>query len=370
MSLVNQNEERVMLIVIPTYKRNNCLKWVLQSLIQCRTDAIPEQIRVVVVNNYPPAASDIEEIVSHYRSDQRFCWEILYRKESLHPANNWYSAIFEKALKDEIVFINSDDDLFTPESLEIRYQEIIRSDGDLLLSKLGPTIFFHENAERILFPHEQLKVTFQAPIKLEVDTLEAYAPQHLSNHCYRNTTKLKEFFNKAMSWCDELYWLDENNRTIFLPLIFSFAIIISGGKVIGVPIPLIIRGQEIEEIQNAPYGVPGWNHGFIHLCALIIMNNKDLVKYKGMDNWRKNYHSTYVSWFLTYIFDRRLSWGIVIETQRHAGFKWSSLMSIKILKGFKLVVVDWMHLRGYRIKQIAMRKSLKTSTFMKNLNIK
>jgi glycosyltransferase involved in cell wall biosynthesis len=357
-----------MLIVIPTYKRNDCLKWVLQSLIQCRTSNIPEQIRVVVVNNYPPAASEIAEIVDHYKRDQRFFWEILYRKKSLIPADNWYSAIFEKALEDEVVFINSDDDLFTPESLEIRYQEIIRNDGDLLLSKLGPTVFFHEKAERILVLNEQPKTTLQVSMRLEIDTLEAYDPQHLSNHCYRNTARLKQFFNKAMGWCDELYWLDENNRTIFLPLIFSFAIIISGGKVIGVPTPLIIRGQEIEEVRNAPYGVPSWNHGFIHLCALIIMNNKDLLGNKGLDNLRKNYHSTYVSWFLTYIFDRRLGWRVIIDTQRHAGFKWHSLMSMKILKGVRLIVVDWMGLRAYRVKKMVMSESVKTSTFMKKLN--
>ena len=290
-----------MLIVIPTYKRNNCLKWVLQSLIQCRTKNIPEQIRVVVVNNYPPAASEIAEIVDHYKSDQRFCWEILYRKKSLTPADNWYSAIFEKALEDEVVFINSDDDLFTLESLEIRYQEIIRNDGDLLLCKLGPTVFFHENAERILFQNELPNTTLEVSVRLDIDTLEAYAPQHLSNHCYRNTARLKQYFNKAKGWCNELYWLDENNRTINLPLIFSFAIIISGGKVIGQPRSLILRGQEIEEVQSAPYGVPGWNHGFIHLCALIIMNNKDLVGYKGMDYWREKYHSVYVSVSYTHL---------------------------------------------------------------------
>lgn len=68
-----------MLIVIPTYRRTDSLKWVLESLVKCRTRGIGEPIRVLVVNNHPAAKNSVAAVVSEYSRHSRFDWEILAR---------------------------------------------------------------------------------------------------------------------------------------------------------------------------------------------------------------------------------------------------------------------------------------------------
>lgn len=356
-----------MLIVIPTYKRNDCLKWVLQSLVQCHIESIPEQIRVVVVNNYPPAAQEITNIVDHFSKDERFSWEVLYREKTLLPVDNWYSAIFAKALENEVVFINSDDDLFMPNSLQIRYHEICRNDGDLILSQLGPTVYFYQKCEHLLCLRELEKSPKTEATAIGFSDLYLYDPQHLSNHCYRNTLRLRNFFDKAMAWCDELFWLDRHNRIINFPLILTFAICYQEGRIYGLSTPLILRGQEVEELISAKYGVPGWNHGFIHLSGFMIMNNRDLERVKGLDHWREIYRATYIKWFPTYLFDRRLKWSMVKDMQCRSGLKWHSLFSKYLLSGLFLVLLDWTCLRGRRLERKARKESVETSFFMQKL---
>lgn len=356
-----------MLIVIPTYKRNRCLRCVLQSLVQCHTDRIPEEIRVVVVNNYPPAAKEIADIVSHFSTDTRFQWEVLYREKTLLPVENWYSAIFEKSLENEVVFINSDDDLFMPRSLELRYLEVSRKEADLLLAHLGSTIFFYDDCQRLLCQKEP-ENTFDAEAeKIDFKDLHLFDPQHLSNHCYRKTRRLKACFDIAMSWCEELTWLDQHNRTINFPLLLTFALCHHGGKVCGLSVPLIVRGREIEEIISAKFGVPGWNHGFIHVCGLAVMNNRDLLEVKDLDRWRKNYLATYIQWFPTYPFDHRLSWRMIKEMHNRSGLKWHSLLSKNVLKGFLIVLSDWLGFRGRRLKKMASKESISAESFVTGL---
>ena len=357
-----------MLIVIPTYKRNQCLRWVLQSVIQSEISRIHEPVRVLIVNNYPPDAEKIKGIVEPFSSDERFEWKILYRKVTLMPVDNWYSAIFDNARRDEVVFINSDDDLLLPHSLQRRYFEINELGSDLLLSQLGGNILFSEDGQRVMGePHRNVLCNQKSKI-LDIEEISSFAPQHLSNHCYRNTEKLQAAYRKAISWCQELDWLDENNRTIFLPLYLAYALLVCNGKVAGFQIHAVLRGRDLDEIASSKYGVPGWNHGFIHVCALIVLKNKDLGQYKSLDDIRRAYKREYLRWLATYFFDQRVGMKMWWRTHHETGLQFSNIKPSDILFGIGLIVKSALRLQGRKLRRAARGGSMRTEDFMVKLS--
>jgi len=356
-----------MLIVIPTYRRNAALKWVLQSLVQCRTESIPEPIRVLVVNNYPPARQEIAAIVAEFSCEKRIEWNILYREETLPPVENWYSAIFATASPNEVVFINSDDDPFMPWSLESRFAEIERLGADMLLAQIDSELFFYKGATRVYQTPELTHTEQCGAGLLGMEDVFSYTPAHLSNHCYRNSKGFRAGYDKGMSWCNAQDWLDSHNRTIFITLYLPFAILLSGGSVAGLQTPCTIRGRDTEEIVAAPYGVPSWNHGFIHLCALGVLGNPELGDIQELDRIRVQYRQEFTRWFLTCMWDSRVERSVLFETMRRVKFPIWRLLSAKTLAGIRPLLGEWMHLRGARLKRDCERNGIPTDAFMKQL---
>jgi hypothetical protein len=356
-----------MLIVIPTYRRNATLKWVLQSLVQCRTESISEPIRVLVVNNYPPAREEITAIVSDFSHEKRFEWDILYREKTLPPVENWYSAIFEKALPNEVVFINSDDDLFFPGSIESRFAEIERLGAEMLLAQIDSGLFFCKQATRTYYVSDFSDTEECSSALLNMGSVYSFAPQHLSNHCYRNTDKLRTGYEKAMLWCNAQDWLDYHNRTLYITLYLPYAILLSGGTVAGLRRRCIIRGRDAEEIAEAKYGITGWSHGFAVLCALGVLGNAELRDIKQLDIIRVQYREEFARWFLTCLWDSRVDRSMLFETLRRVELPISQLLSVKTLYGFKLILGDLLHMRGVRLRRACARNSIATEMFMKQL---
>jgi hypothetical protein len=356
-----------MLIVIPTYRRNATLKWVLQSLVQCRTESIPEPIRVLVVNNYPPGKEGITAIVSDFSHEKRFEWDILYREKTLPPVENWYSAIFVKALPNEVVFINSDDDLFFPWSLENRFAEIDRLGVEMLLAQIDSGLFFCKQATRTYYVSDSLEMAECSASLLNMRNVCSFNPQHLSNHCYRNTEEFRAGYEKAMSWCNAQDWLDYHSRTLFITLYLPYAILLSGGTVAGLRRRCIIRGRDAEEIAEARYGVPSWSHGFAVLCALGVLGNAELKDIQQLDTIRIQYREEFARWFLTCLRDPRVDRSVLFETLRRVDFPIAQLLSVKTLYGIKLILADLMRVRGVRLQRACARNSIATEVFMKQL---
>ncbi len=356
-----------MLIVIPTYRRNACLHWVLQSLVQCRTDTLDEPVRVLVVNNYPPAKDEIQNIVDRFSHDGRFSWQILFRDTTLPPVENWYSSILAHAQPDEVVMINADDDLFFPWSLEERYREIRRLDAELLLAELDSSLIFSQHAQRVChLEHFPIPETARGT-RLSLEDVYDYTPQHLSNHCYRNTQAFRDSLVKAQAWCHAQDWLDFHNRTLFITLYLPYAILLSGGRVVGLPQKCVIRGRDLEEVQAAKYGVPSWNHGFIHLCALGVLDNSELKEFSQLDSVRAKYSDEFVRWFLTCLFDARVGRKRLVETLDRVHFPLARLASLKALHGANLVVRDLLRLRAWRLARASARHSVPMDQFMNRL---
>ncbi len=356
-----------MLIVIPTYRRNACLRWVLQSLVQCRTERIDEPIRVVVVNNYPPAKAEIQSIVDRFAQHRQFSWKILFRETTLPAAENWYSSICEQAQPNEVVMINADDDLFFPWSLEDRYLEIRRLDAELLLARLDSSLIFSEQAERAChlarFPAPQPVAARQ----LSFQQIDDFAPQHLSNHCYRFTERFRQSLARAQEWCDAQHWLDDHNRTLFITLYLPYAMLLCQGTVAGLATPCVMRGRELEELQAAKYGVPSWNHGFIHLCALGVLDNTDLRPIRELDLVREKFSDEFVRWFLTCLVDARVGRKQLRQTLGRVRFPVSRLASWKTLHGMNLILRDLMRVRGWRLGRASRRTSMPMQVFMDRL---
>jgi hypothetical protein len=356
-----------MLIVIPTYKRNTSLKRVLQSLIQCQTEGISEPIRVLVVNNYPLAKNEVREIVSEFVHERRFLWEVLYREKTLPPVENWYSPVLDRALPNEVVLLNADDDLFFPWSLENRFEEINRLDADLLHAQIDFGLFFCRQSSEVLYLSELPSTKRRSADLVDFGQVYDYSPQHLSNHCYRNTEHFRAGLARAMEWCHAQDWLDFDSRTLNIPLYLSYAILLSGGRVAGLPRKCVIRGVSAEEIRQAKYGVPNWNHGFIHICALGVLNNADLKDIHQLDAIRRQYSDQFVKWFPTYLVDSRVNRMVLLETLQRVHFPVSRLFSAKVLFGFGLITKDLLRLRGLRLKRRCKQDSIPIEAFLQRI---
>lgn len=356
-----------MLVVIPTFRRSATLRLVLQSLVQCRTAGIAETIRVLVVNNYPPAREQVSALVAEFSHEKRFEWDILNREKTIPPVENWYSAIFQEALPNEVVFINSDDDLFFPWSLENRFAEIERLGADLLLAQIDSGLFFYQQATRVFHDSDFSDTGELSANLLDMGSVGSFFPQHLSNHCYRNTGRLRAGYDKAMSWCMTQDWLDSHNRTLFLVLYLPFAILLSGGAVAGLRRPCIMRGRDAEEIAEARYGVPSWNHAFAVLCAWGVFGNAELRDLEELDTIRIQYRDEFARWFLTCLWDPRVNRSVLLKTLRRVGFPVAHLLSIKVLQGVRPILGELTRMRGVRLQRVCARDSRPADLFMKQL---
>ena len=319
--------------------------------MQCEVAGIPEPIRVVIVNNYPLAANEIATIVAGFSSDARFEWHVIFRERTLDPIDNWYSAIADHGLADEVVFLHSDDDIFLPWSLRLRYDGITNRRGDVLFAHLGPTAFFLDGATQIFCPRLPPHAGSSQVKTITASEVARYAPQHLSNHCYRNTECFRRALARGMDWCNSLDWLDFNARTLMLPLYLPFAVILEGGQVLGLEAACILRGQDLDEVARVPFGVANWNTGFIHLPAWHILRNTELGPIRSLDGLRDEYATIFVQWFLTYFLDKRVGWKKVRTSMQSTGFSWWRLVSPKIMFGLKLLASDWLKIRTWRIRR-------------------
>jgi len=339
-----------MLVVIPTYRRIATLKWVLQSLVQCRTESIREPIRVLVVNNHPSASKEITRVVSDFTSEKRFEWSIICREKTLPPVQNWYSAICENALPDEVVFLHGDDDIFCPWSLEDRYEAICSESADVLLSK---------SADRILFLPDQVSAIFNENMSLKrrADLKTAAIPWinihewgavFIGNNSYRYTEKWKRALSVSFEWCHRQDWLDWNTRTLMLPFYLPFAIKQLEGTLVGLDQVCVIRGGDFIEIRDSAYGSPGWNGGFLSLCAYGVLTSAPLACFKELDAARRDLMMTAAKWLPTFYHDSRIPSGMRKETLRRIGIPHTKECALQVVMGFRLLLGEMLNLRGWK----------------------
>lgn len=335
-----------MLIVIPTHKRNHCVRWVLQSLSKNNFDGITDPIRILVVNNDPGSRLQIESIVTDFARTSTLDINILRRERTLPPVENWFSAIFDNSEEGEIVFINADDDLLYPWSISSRAKVMAQHRSDMVLGRIDHGLMFLNQAESASFPKPLSQPSSFDSQSLRLQDIWPFSAQHLSNHCYRSTPLVRRSLERALSWCHVLPWMDPYHRLLYVTLFLPMAVLLEGGKVAGLNQSVLLRGRDYEEIQSAPFGVPSWNHGYAALCALAIMRHSELSTIPELDEVRRDFESESVRWLATLPFDNRVPKKSILKTLIAAGIEGRRLFNSRLLFGVRLVLGEKLHLRG------------------------
>lgn len=304
-----------MLIVIPTYKRIDSLHWVLLSLLQADVPNIEEDLTICLVNNYPPFRQKIEalvsEIIAQHKHSQVWQWKFIHRDKTIPAIENWYSDISKIAKEGEVIFLHGDDDLFMPYGVSSRYEAIVSKSADMLLSQTDHGLVFMPDGNSIAFKNRN-EMRLQLKTKHEVGEIEwqdinSWGSAFIGNHCYRNTKNFREALDLCFKWCDELDWLDWNTRTLMLPYYLPFALKFVCGNLVGLNQNCVIRGISLTEWLNAPFGVPGWNSGFLALTSYLVLSNKDLAANPHLESARASLAKMSSDWLLTFFLDSRLT---------------------------------------------------------------
>lgn len=354
-----------MLVVIPTYRRLDCLRWTLLSLMQAELPATRnERYLVCIANNYPDSRDQTHVIIDEVRTQFTHLpweWRFLDREETLPPVDNWYSAIQDIAQQDEVVFLQGDDDLFTPWSIVDRYIECLQSGADLLLThSLSGLVYI--SSEECYFPEQfPVRKACNGSRALGWEEIVDWGSAFIGNHCYRNSGTFRAGIERAFIWCEEQFWLDRSTRTLMLPYYLPYAITIMGGQVRGFDSECVIRGRDLEEILHAPFGVSGWNSGFLTLCAYGVLNNTDLATNAELKSARFTLAKMASEWFFTFFVDKRIQNDVAKQTLQRIPLPKSTELRFLQLMSLRRVLVDRMGLTAWRLRRQAPKKSIPVS---------
>lgn len=358
-----------MLIVIPTYRRTNCLHWVLQSLVQCEVESLRESVRVLVVNNYPQAVEEVTSIFMRFSGIKGFSWKLKSRAVSLDPVENWYSAIRDEARDDEMVMLHGDDDLFLPWALVARHRLFHSSKADFLLTDSVGRAFFNSDGNRVwytggyILPAEDYRWTAwdrQAPNGPE--------PSFIGNHVYRANAFLWEGLQRALDACSSQVWSDKRNRELMLPYYLPFAVADVGGKVCQASLACVLRGASADEVLQAPFGVASWNTCYLELLALALFRSGYFGMQKSLQNFVTRRFETQVRIMLPILFDDpRLDRTALTIALREAGLSGRQAFSPMSCKGWCAVVAKRLRMTGLRLRQRMKYRSIAAEQFVQSL---
>jgi hypothetical protein len=303
-----------MLVLLPTYKRLDSLKLVIDSILRCDLPILPDDeiARLVIINNYFPNKNKIEELIEIIKSSNleysKWEIEILTRNITLPPVENWYSAVFQMSKENEIIFFVCDDDLLTKDSLKVRYNALIENNATMVFGKLVFGLFYLNNCKK-LYLHQAKSLN---KLKAETFTLDysdifSWTSIHLSNHAFVFNQKFQKAYLKALSWCENQKIASEYNRKLFITYYIPIALLIENGNVIGINSYVLYRGMSISEIRNARYSIRSWNIGYAAGLAYEILGNQDLKENYELNRERTHFYNTFKMWYYAIKVDPRIS---------------------------------------------------------------
>lgn len=306
-----------------------------------------------MVNNYPPAADEIARVVGKFAEYTRFDWQIIFREKTLIPVESWYSAISENALPDEVVFLHGDDDIFCPDALVDRYNAIVASNADMLLSRALSRIIFDFDKACVLLDMSEYPVSGvgrnRPTANLTIADVIKWGPAFIGSHTYRNTKKFQQALDKCFEWCNSQSFLDWNTRTLMLPFYLPTSVLHVEGQVSGLDEVCVLRGGDKNELNASRFGVPGWNSGFLTLAALDVFKNTELLGYKELDSTRRKLRRMAIQWFATYYFDNSIPKEKLNTLIRKTELGLGVSDFFDLANGVRLVVGEISGLRAYRL---------------------
>lgn len=327
-----------MLVIIPTYKRLDSLYWVLYSLMNCDLPAIDKTPRLAIVNNFPPYARECEKVVENiktiHQNSKQWEWILINRIESLLPINNWYSAINDLAIENEIVFLHGDDDLFIKSSIKNRYDAIINSDADILVSEYyGGLTFIREKCH---LSSALQNSNSQFPIS--DSKTNWYSSPFISAVVLKKGDIFLASLALTNKWIEDQNWAPYAYTSLMIPFYLPLASKYLGGKIIYSKRQFVLRGTSLSDRINSPYGVPSWNSGFIDIFKYGILNNCALSNIIELAKYRRSTLEFINDWYLTFYLDKRIPSDLRRLTLKNIPFKmnyWQILKGIKKILAFK-----------------------------------
>jgi hypothetical protein len=360
-----------MIVLIPSYKRINVLRFVIQSVIDCDVADIDERILIVIANNYFPNQHVIESIVSDFKFKNNFKCAVIHRKKTLPAVENWFKAIFSIAEEEEVVCLLGDDDVLMPWGLKNRYHQIKKSQADMLLSDFYQRLYFFHGGRKCWLDCEMPTPPVTDISVVPWNYLPAKHPEasFMSNHCYRNTEAFRRGFEIAMTWCHKQDWVPLEFATGNCPFYLAYAIKSSGGKVVALHEKDVLRGSIVEEAIYQDYA-DGGNTAFYCLLIYDTFSNQALhTDIHVFDDLRHVYKQAFIGDSLSIINNKRISIDTLLRTMRHSGINFGQLFTRASLFNIKSILrlIPWA--RGFRLKRRVKSDGLKqTDEFLKTIS--
>lgn len=193
-----------MIIFIPSYKRFEILRHVIQSALNADYSQINEKVTIIIRNNYLVNKKKIDSLVFSIQSKTSI--EILVVHDARIPSVFfWYETILLHSKKNETIIILSSDDILLPWGIENRYREINRLEGDLLISKHTDLCIFDREKD-VLHTTFSLEKFFSRKDKTkkayeEIDKFYSSGFFFISNHCFRNTNAFRQAIKLTYNSC-------------------------------------------------------------------------------------------------------------------------------------------------------------------------
>lgn len=346
-----------MLVIIPTFKRLESLKWVIISLLNAKLPLLKSKPRLVVLNNYPPNSFAVEELVNkifdeHSKSED---WQLLFkhRQKTVPPVVNWYSAINEFAMSEEIVFLHGDDDLFLRNDLKERYEIIVQNKADIFVSNFHGGLTFIDENKFHTKNYEELINYKEIP---SLNNEKFISSPFISAQVIKKSSYFDRAYQLCHDWINQLNWADFKQTSLMLPFYLPIAIEFLGGKVISTQKKYVLRGTSLLDRTNSPYGVPTWNSGYVALFTQGVLTNSDLSKVESLDKARISNMHFVNTWFYTFFFDKRINkYELKATLQR---IKINKNLQARLVS-IKMLVANFFRLIAFRVRlEVLLKKNI------------
>lgn len=352
-----------MIVLVPTFKRTQILRWVIKSIVNSDIDGINERITILIVNNHFSSKESVERAIAPIKHTNNFKLSFIHRKKTLPALESWFSAISEMAIEDEVVVLLGDDDIMLPWGLKNRYKQIQERQADMLLSDFHQRIYFFQEGEKYWLDND---MPISPSKELTATPWEYFQPKHqngtfMSDHCYRNTAKFREGVSTAMSWAKAQNFAPIEYATGNLPFYMAFAIKESRGVVVELDEKCVLRGSIADDGVNNEYA-DGGNTAFYNLLLYNTFKNTILrQEIHNLDALHEFCLTNFKSAFVSILTNEKIPLSALFETMRKSDLRLRNLLSIDFLRNYRSILrlIPW--IRGYRLKKIAKSNALKNS---------
>ncbi len=337
-----------MLVVLPTYKRLDCLGLSLQSVFD--NEPVQEPMRLVIANNYPPHRQAVEEIVAAFAQHPNYeKWHVVFHHwpATVPAVDNWYGTIAQYAAEGEIVLLHGDDDLLTPWSLRHRYEAFHAGAGDLLLSGVSGSVTYLDG-DKLHYQGVAPLRDAGAVVPLTAENFEPYGNVFIGSHTYRHTETFRQAIQLAKNWTDGQSWIDYDTRNLMFPYYLVLAIFELNGRVTGARWHGCIRGTALHERLTARFNASyGWSTGWL---LWLMVERLKAISFRNINVTAvaQSLSRQAAQWYVTLWFDPRVNKKILRRMRETCQLEVSFsdfLFSVRVM------LAQWLGLKAWALRR-------------------